>query len=65
MNFTLSDCISIILLNLEGGPVRLALIKKQLMDKGVDVSESELINCMKRYPQRFSRSGRGMYALAK
>jgi hypothetical protein len=60
---SLADHISLVLLDLAGGPVRLNLILKKLNQRGVVITESAVINCMQRKPERFTRSERGMYEL--
>jgi len=59
----LADHIALVLLDLAGGPVRLNLILKKLDQRGIDATESAVINCMRRKPERFTRSERGMYEL--
>lgn len=59
----LRDHLVVILHDQDGGPLKLSVILRELRRRGVSATESVVVNCMKRDPERFVRKAWGFYAL--
>lgn len=63
-NEALTDALALVLLDLAGGPVPLKLILHKLEQRGVEATQTAVINALKRNPDRFYRERWGVYGLA-